>query len=325
MILAGDIGGTKTILAFFACDEERVVPVNERVFPSKQYGYFIEVLQEFLKDRRPEVRIACFGVAGPVIDGRCEATNLPWTVDAGQISQHFGIASVSLLNDLEATAYGILGFTEKDYSVLNQGQDKLQGNKAIIAAGTGLGEAILLWDGLHYRPSASEGGHVDFAPRNSIEIKLLEYLLKQYTRVSYERILSGPGLFNIYRFLKDMGYGQEPSWLSEMLEKEDPGAVISEMAFAGKADLCVRALDLFVSIYGAEAGNLALKVMATGGVYVGGGIAPKILEKLLNGTFMKAFLDKGRFSSFMKSIPIRVILNDKTALLGAARYACLQD
>lgn len=324
MILAGDIGGTKTILALFTCDGEEIVPVDEQVFPSRSYADFSQVIQEFLKDRGGAFSGACFGVAGPVVNGRCETTNLPWTVDADQIGRRFKISSVALLNDLEATAYGALGLTEKGYFSLNPGQAHVGGNRAVIAAGTGLGEAILFWDGSTHRPSASEGGHSDFAPRNPLEIKLLEYLLKRYTRVSYERILSGPGLWNIYQFLKEAGHGEEPSWLSERLSREDPSSVISEAALAGKAELCVEALDLFVSVYGAEAGNLALRALATGGIYVGGGIAPKILSKLIDGTFMKAFLDKGRFASLMSRIPVQVILDEKTALLGAARYVCIQ-
>jgi len=331
MILAGDIGGTKTILALFTCDGGEIVPVDEQIFPSRSYPGFLQVVDEFLKVGVQHVEPlqkafdgACFGVAGPVVNGRSETTNLPWIVDADQIGRQFKISSVALLNDVEATAYGALGLTEKGYGSLNPGQAHAAGNRAVIAAGTGLGEAILFWDGSTHRPSASEGGHSDFAPRNPLEIKLLEYLLKRYTRVSYERVLSGPGLWNIYQFLKEAGHGEEPSWLSERLSKEDPPSVISEAALAGKAELCVKALDLFASVYGAEAGNLALKTLAIGGIYVGGGIAPKILSKLIDGTFMKTFLDKGRFASLMSRIPVRVILDEKTALLGAARYACLQ-
>ena len=205
------------------------------------------------------------------------------------------------------------------------GSPNKEGNRAVIAAGTGLGEAVLFWDGSSHRPSPSEGGHVDFAPRNPLEIRLLEHLLKRYRRVSYERVLSGPGLVNIYEFLKETGRGEEPPWLSEKLKRENPPSVISHGAIEENVPLCVEALDLFASIYGAEAGNLALKVLTTGGIYLGGGIAPKILPKLTDGTFMKSFLDKGRFSPLMHRIPVGVILNEKTALLGAARYACSDE
>ncbi len=254
-----------------------------------------------------------------MVNNRCETTNLPWVVDAAGLGAAFGISSVTLLNDLEATAHYALDLTDKEYCTLNAGQPESEGNKAVIAAGTGLGEAILFWDGSRYKPSASEGGHSDFAPRNPLEMRLLEYMLNHFPRVSYERVLSGPGLFKIYQFLKETGQGEEPSWLSERLSREDSSAVISEAALTGKSELCVKALDMFVSLYGAEAGNLALKALATGGVYIGGGIAPKILDKLMDGTFMGAFIEKGRYSSLMNRIPVRVIINEKAALLGAAR------
>jgi glucokinase len=323
MILAGDIGGTKTYLALFRAEGGQLIQVRQEIFSSQAYAGLEEVIQKFLLKSEGSIESACFGVAGPVIKGRCETTNLPWVVDAEQIGKQFGIPSVALLNDLEATAYGALGLTEKEYCIINQGRTDIQGNRAVIAAGTGLGEAILFWDGVGFRASASEGGHTDFAPRNSIEINLLEYLLKSFDRVSYERVLSGQGLFDIYRFLRDTGHGVEPPWLSVKLAAGDPAAVISEVALARKADLCVKALEMFVSIYGAEAGNLALKSMATGGVYIGGGIAPKILDALLDGRFLKAFLDKGRYSQLMGQIPVRVILNEKAAILGAARFSLL--
>ena len=318
MILAGDIGGTKTILALTASKGKQTV-LAEQTFPSQRYASLKDVVEEFLKGRGEPIESACFAVAGPVVDGRCETTNLPWRVDAAVFGATLGIPSVTLLNDLEATAYYALDLTEKEYCILNAGQPQSEGNRAVIAAGTGLGEAILFWDGSRYKPSASEGGHSDFAPRNSLEIRLFEYMLKHFPRVSYERVLSGPGLFMIYQFLKEIGHGEEPPWLSKRLRQEDSSAVISEVALNGKSELCVKALDLFVSLYGAEAGNLALKALATGGVYVGGGIAPKVLGKLTDGTFMKAFVEKGRYSSLMNRIPVRVIINEKAALLGAAR------
>ncbi|MBI5747321.1 MAG: glucokinase [Nitrospirae bacterium] len=325
MILAGDIGGTKTHLILFRVEGGQLIQIRQEIFPSQAYAGLEEVIQGFLLKSEGAIDSACFGVAGPVMDGKCKTTNLPWIVDSEKIGKVFGIQKVVLLNDLEATAYGALGLAEKEYLILNLGQTVLQGNRAVIAAGTGLGEAILFWDGLGFRTSASEGGHTDFAPRNSIEIRLLEYLLKSFDRVSYERVLSGQGLFNIYRFLRDTGHGEEPPWLSARLSGEDPAAVISDAALSRKADLCVKALEIFVSIYGAEAGNLALKSMATGGVYIGGGIAPKILDALLDGRFMKSFIDKGRYSTLMGQIPVRVILNENTALLGAARFILLTD
>lgn len=329
-ILAGDIGGTKTLLGLFS-EEEGMPLIREEIFASRRYSDFNEVLQAFLKEEKSALRGACFGVAGPVLNGRCETTNLPWIVDANRIARRFALPFVALLNDLEATAYGTLTLTERDYLFLSAGAPERlasetagRGNRAIIAAGTGLGEGILFWNGSRYQPSASEGGHADFAPRNPVQVALLEFLWKKYPTVSYERILSGPGLFNVYQFFREAAGGEEPPWLSRRLAEEDPAAVISEMALEGKVDLCVKALDLFVSVYGAEAGNLALKAMATGGVYIGGGIAPKILEKLRDGTFMEAFIEKGRFKSFMSGIPVGVIVHGKTGLLGASYYASLR-
>jgi len=357
MILAGDIGGTKSNLALFAVKGEvltphqagvRFIPIVEQTFSSREYASLEDVIREFLsgqavkkslsggenRDAGNHIGAACFGVAGPVVEDRCETPNLPWIISTSELKRALGLEIVELINDLEATGYGIPALRGEELIMLNQAVPR-QGHAALIAAGTGLGEALLYWDGDSFRPTASEGGHADFAPRNVVEIELLRYLLDRFPHVSYERVLSGPGLFNIYKFLRDSGYGEEPPWLAEKLgEAEssmqvvttgaaDPGAIISEAALARQSELCVKALDLFVSVYGAEAGNLALKFVAVGGVYVGGGIAPKILGKLQDGTFMKAFTDKGRLSPLVTSVPVWVILNPKTALYGAARRAAL--
>jgi glucokinase len=248
---------------------------------------------------------------------------LAWVVDARLVAGELGLQAVGLINDLEANAWGIGVLERDDLAVLNAGAPDAEGNQAIISAGTGLGEAGLAWDGTQHRPFATEGGHSDFAPRNHLEMELLDYLLKQFRRVSYERVVSGPGLLNIYRFLRDTGRGEEPAWLAEKLRDQDPGAVVSQAALDGKSDLCVQALDLFVSLYGAEAGNLALKLLATGGVYLGGGIAPKIISKLQDSIFLNAFTAKGRLKPLLQAMPVRVILNDRTALLGAARCAAM--
>lgn len=321
LILAGDLGGTKTHLALFRERKKELIPIREQLFPSQKYRNLEEIVLEFLAEDRAPVGRACFGIAGPVIAGRGRITNLPWMVDAVALRAAFGIPSVRLLNDVEATAYGTLALTEEDLITLHRGDPDLWGSRALIAAGTGLGEALLIWNGIRYLPSASEGGHCDFAPRNEMEIRLLEYLLRRFPTVSYERVLSGPGLFNIYRFLKDAGEGEEPRRLADRLAAENPAAVIAEAALAGTDKRCMQALDLFVSIYGAEAGNLALKGMVLGGVYLGGGIAPKIRAKLAEGAFMNAFREKGRLASLMDRITVKVILNEKTGLLGAARFA----
>lgn len=323
MILAGDIGGTKTNLALFEADGVQLKPIVEATFPSHEHTGLEDIVQRFLSAHAVRVEQASFGVAGPVRHGRCEAVNLAWVVDAQPLACLLGLETVGLINDLEANAYGIAALTPQDLIVLNAGTPEAEGNAAVIAAGTGLGEAGLYWDGKRHRPFASEGGHADFAPRRALEVELLRYLLAEFEHVSWERVLSGPGLYNVYRFLRDTGRGVEPPWLRKEMRQHDPSAAISRAGLAGTCGLCVQALDLFVSLYGAEAGNLALKVMATGGVFIGGGIAPKIIDKLKAGTFMQAFMGKGRLKPLLEAMPVRVILNDKTALLGAARYAAL--
>lgn len=325
VILAGDIGGTKTRLAMFQADGNRLRPLQQQMFQSRDYSGLGEILHEWLSRQPRSIRTACLGVAGPVVNGRCKVTYLPWTIDARQIGKVFGIPRVVLLNDLEAMAYGTLCLTDRDAFTLNPGRPQPEGNRCVIAAGTGLGEAMLIWDGRRYRPSASEGGHTDFAPRNPLERMLLEYLSRRFPRVSYQQVLSGPGLLNIYEFLKHAGQAKEPSWLANRIAREDPAAVIAETALAGTARLCVKTLDVFLSVYGAEAGNLALKTLATGGVYIGGGMASKILEGLRKGIFMEAFLHKTPLVSWMRRLPVLVILNEHTGLLGAARYGLQAD
>jgi glucokinase len=324
MIIAGDIGGTHTRLAFFTVEGERLKCVAEETFPSRAHRGLAEIVSQFLSKRSVTISSACFGIAGPIKNGRCEATNLPWVVDARQLADTFGLPVVFLINDLEANAYGIATLAPTDYLVLNAGALDARGNAAVIAAGTGLGEAGLYWDGKVHHPFATEGGHVDFAPRTPLETELLHFLLRKHTRVSYERVLSGPGLFTLYQFLRETKRGEEPAWLTAELQQQNPAATITQAALAGRSALCEQALDLFVSLYGAEAGNLALKVMATAGVFIGGGIAPKIVQKLSTPLFMDAFRAKGRMQPVLEAIPVRVILNDQTALFGAARYAMLQ-
>jgi len=329
MILAGDVGGTKSNLALFTFKGGQLSPVVEHTLPSQDYTGLEDVVREFLRqanNQKPpttidEISGACFGVAGPVVDDRCETPNLPWIISGQGLRRVLGLEAVKLVNDLEATGYGIGSLASDKFVTLNEGSPRGKGNAALIAAGTGLGEAMLYWNGEDFIPIASEGGHADFAPRNALEIELLRYLLDRFDRVSYERVLSGPGLLSIYNFLKDSGYGEESGWLTERLEQGDPSAEISKAALANENAMCVQAQDMFVSIYGAEAGNLALKVKAIGGLFVGGGIAPKIIDKLRDGTFMRAFTHKGRLSPVLESIPVRVILDPKTALYGAARFA----
>jgi glucokinase len=294
--------------------------LSEKTFLSKNYKGLENILVDFLRGER-EIASACFGVAGPVTEEVVIATNLPWWIDIQSLQRVLPLKKVEVINDLVANAYGISVLKRNDFEILNVGKIK-KGSQALISAGTGLGEAILFWDGQQHVPAPSEGGHAEFGPRNHLEMELFHYLSDYFDHVSYERVLSGEGLFHIYQFLKDSKrFGSEPPWLSEKMKGEDPAEVISEMARLKKNKLCRKALDLFTSIYGATAGNLALQVMAIGGVYIGGGIAPRIIWKLKDGAFMKAFKDKGRLSHIVAHIPVRVIMNERTALLGAASRA----
>jgi glucokinase len=323
MILAGDIGGTKTNLALFEKAADGQLSKREgQTFSSHDHTGLEAVITEFLSGRELPIDAAAFGVAGPVIDGVCRATQLPWIVSKASLQDVLRIGDVWVINDLEATAYGVPTLGEEQLVTLNPGQKTHGGNIAVIAAGTGLGEAALIWDGAHYHAMASEGGHVDFAPRNELEIELLRYMLTIKHRISYERIISGQGIVNIYNFFKTGGRAEEPEWLKHEIEaSEDAAPIISQAALTKRAEICVRALDLFVSIYGAQAGNLALTVSATGGVFVGGGIAPKIIEKLTDGTFLEAYKDKGRLSPLVEAAHVSVIMEPLTALIGAGSYA----
>lgn len=319
MILAGDIGGTHTRLALVEMKDKDFRFLSEAVFKSREEPNLESILQKFLAKQIITVTRVCLGVAGPIRQGVCKTTNLPWVINSQKIARQLKVDKVDLINDLEAQAYGIECLKTEDFEVLNPGITDAKGNRAIVSAGTGLGEGILFWDGKRHRPFASEGGHADFAPRNPLEMDLLKFLLDRYDRVSTERVISGQGLVNIYQFLKKKGNVEEPGWLTDALHRDDPAAVISTNAMNQKSRLCMDALNLFVSLYGAESGNLALKVLATGGVYLGGGIAPRIVAKLKEPIFLNAFTDKGRMQTLMQTIPVRVILNEKTALIGAAR------
>ena len=324
MILAGDIGGTKTVIGLFERTPEGVGQQAESVFPSADHASLEEIVSDFLRHHESaRIDAACFGVAGPVIDGRAKTTNLPWVIEEESLTRATGSPQVRLLNDLEAAAYGMLHLGPDERSVLNAGERVgRRGNVAVIAAGTGLGEALLIWDGQRHQPVATEGGHASFAPTNEREIALLEFLQRKLQgHVSTERVLSGPGLFNVYRFLRSSSGEPEPDWIAEHMQRKDSSAVVSQLALEGKDAVCADALEMFVSLYGAEAANLALKCLAVGGVFVGGGIAPKILPALLRGTFMRAFTNKGRFSELLRSLEVSVALNQRAPLLGAAHFA----
>jgi glucokinase len=321
-ILAGDIGGTNTRLAI--CEHpETLTAADVHTFPSRDHASLGEVVEKFLAGAQAPA-LACFGVAGPVTKGRGVVTNLPWVVDAAEMSARFG-AKVAVINDLEANAYGLPTLAPTAFTALNDGASDPVGNLGLISAGTGLGEAGLFWDGRTHRPWACEGGHTSFAPDDELEEELLRWRRRDLAHVSWERFVSGPGLVTLYEFLRETKRGEEPAWLAEELREEDPGASISKAALAGTSELAVKALDLFVDLYGAEAGNLALKVMASGGLYVGGGIAPRIIAKLRGGAFMKRFVAKGRMQPLLEAMPVRVVLDDLTALRGSFRRAELLE
>ena len=322
LVLAGDIGGTKTELALFSVHGDKLRIESQRRFLSKRYSGLIPVLRDYLSSTGPKIEASCFGVAGAVVDGQVTTPNLPWMVEVEEVRRALKLDAVTLLNDLEAAAYGIFTLDNDEFFTLNEGTIRHSGNKALIAAGTGLGQAILYDDGRHFHPLASEAGHADFAPRNEIEIDLLRYLIGRVGHVSYERVLSGPGLVTLYRFLKEVrGMAEPPELIERLAVAEDSAAVISQAALANEFEVCVAALDLFVSVYGAEAGNLALRAKSVRGLYIGGGIAPKILAKLKDGAFMRTFGDKGRYSDLLAAIPVQVVLNDHAALRGAAYFA----
>jgi glucokinase len=324
MILAGDIGGTSTRLAYFEPKNGRLLPVVEEVKRSGDYRTLEAAVLEFTGKHTYAVSHACFGIAGPVSNRRVQTPNLPWHIDAEVLESALGINKVFLINDLEANAHGLIQLTERDFAVLAPGVLGAVGNAAVISAGTGLGEAGLYWDGVSHHPFAGEGGHADFAPANELQVELWSYLRKKFSgHVSWERVLSGPGQFNIYQFLRDTGKGQEEAWLQEEIKAGDPSAAISRNGLSGKSPLCEQAVNLFVDIYGAAAGNAALKFLALGGIFIGGGIAPKILPKLKDPRFIRAFYDKGRLHTLLERIPVKVVLNDKTALLGAGNVAMM--
>lgn len=329
MILAGDVGGTKAHLALYDFAKGRLHAIRDKKFPAHEFQSLDAVVNEFLAGDgtnratdREQILAACFGLPGPVREGRLKLTNLPWTLDVRDLSRSLSIQHVFLINDLEANGYGIPELAPDKIFTLHKGDENATGHRGLVSAGTGLGEALLIWNDKMHRPIPSEGGHCDFAARSNREIALLEYLRSTLKgRVSFERVVSGLGIQNIYNFLRDVERLDEPKWLCDRMAGEDPNVVIGECAEDGSSSICFETMKTFASAYGAEAGNLALKVLATGGIYLGGGIAPKRMKTLQNGFFMQAFLDKGRMSPLLQSIPVRIILDDTCALLGAAAYA----
>jgi glucokinase len=327
MILAGDVGGTKVHLALYNFAGGRLAAVRDCKFPAHEFATLDEVVKAFLaqgSEQKDEIVAACFGCPGPVRDGRLKLTNLPWTLDERELEKSVGIKHIFLINDLEANGYGIPELAPDKVFTLHEGDAAAVGHRGLVSAGTGLGEALLIWDAKtqRHRPLASEGGHCDFAPRDDRDVALLQYLRRTLKgRVSFERVVSGIAIKGVYEFLRDDQKMDEPAWLRERMEKEDPNAVIGQCGEDGSSEICAETLRIFVSAFGAEVGNVALKVLAVGGMYVGGGIAPKILKTMQSGVFTKSFLDKGRLSPLLEAMPVRVILDETCALLGAAAFA----
>jgi len=325
MILAGEIGGTRTRLAAYQTEGNRLQLVVEKNYMSQEHASMAEILPQFIRGEGVPVHSACFGVAGPVRGGRSKISNLPWVIDAKDLGQQLKLNSVGLLNDLEAYAYGIDALDSNDFITISEGSADAEGNRAVISAKTGLGVAGLYWDGFRHHPFACEGGHADFAPKDAIQTELLVYLQKKYGRVSCERVLSGPGIKSIYEFLRDMHKAEEPAWLRDQLAAApDAPALISQTAMEGKAAICAQTMSIFVSVFGAEAGNCALHYMTTGGIFIGGKIAAKIEKTMRAPEFMRSFLDKGRMGDLLKDMPVKIIVNDDCGLLGAARYTLVQ-
>jgi glucokinase len=328
MILAGDVGGTKVHLALYRFQRGTLQHVRDEKFAAPQYPNLQSIVREFLGSKEQQasdkIEAACFGAPGPVRKNVIQVTNLPWTLDTHELARDLHIHHLFLINDLEANGYGINELRADQIFTLSEGDSGQVGNRGLIAAGTGLGEGLLIWDGKTHTPMASEGGHCDFGPHNDLEVELLRYLRadpKMNGHVSWERVCSGIGLKNIYTFLRDCKKMNESARLRQRMSEEDPNAVIGELGTSGADELCTKALDVFVSIYGSEAGNLALKILAHGGMYIGGGIAPKILKKMQDGTFMRGFCDKGRMHDLVATMPVRIILESRAALMGAASYA----
>ena len=323
-VLAGDVGGTKTNLGLYHADEEVVTLAFEKTYHSAAYSSCIDIVKDFLSESTNAGKSIpnriCLGVAGPVVHGKVEITNLSWELNAEEIRIASGVSEVFLLNDLEATAYGLAGLCDDDFLTICEGNRDVKGNIAIIAPGTGLGEAGLISDGAFYHPFSTEGGHTDFAPRTVIDIKLFQYLQNKYGIVSWERVIAGPGIHDIYEFLVNVIQRVQPEWLKEAIQKDDPSAVISQTALDEKDAACVETLQLYIRYLARESSNLALKMKATGGLFLGGGIPPKITSLLQYNIFYDNFLDCDRMQHLLKNIPIRIILNSNTALIGAAYF-----
>jgi len=318
IVLAGDIGATKSNLALFKVEGDHVASLHEAKYKSNEYNNIIELTDAFTRDILPLPDSICFGVAGPVLNGHAKLSNINWEIDSAELSNHFKVKNVQLINDLEATAFGLAMLNEKDVAMIHKGNDAPVGNAAVIAPGTGLGEAGLYWDGNYYHPFATEGGHSDFAPRNEFDFELYTFLQKKFGHVSWERLVCGHGIVNIYEFLRDEKKREEPGWLKEKFINDDAAAVISQHAM--QSEICIETMLLFIRYLAYESANLVLKLKATGGLFIGGGIAPQIVSLFENYAFNGPFCQSGRLNYLLEKVPVKIILNTKSALLGAAFY-----
>ncbi|MCO5241084.1 MAG: glucokinase [Chitinophagaceae bacterium] len=321
IVFAADIGATKTNLAFYKTEHNTCRLLQEAKLISKEYKNIAQLTRDFTRDA-PQPDAICFGVAGPVLNGHATLSNLQWEIDIRDIATQFPGANVHLINDLEATAYGLAVLGEKDVQVIHKGSITPVGNAAVIAPGTGLGEAGLYWDGSCFHPFATEGGHADFAARNNLDFELYTFLQQQFGHVSWERLVCGPGIVNIYRFLRDVKHGEEPGWLAQQMQHADAAATISR--HIDQSELCKMTMQYFIRYLAYESANLVLKLNATGGLFIGGGIVPQIIPLLENDTFYSSFRQSGRLNFLLEKVPVKVILNPQTALLGAAYYAATQ-
>lgn len=321
-VLAGDVGGTNTRLAVCEVNDGKVLRLVEEIQPSDPALSFRDIVRKFLTDHKVQVRSVCFGLPGPVRGRRVKLTNLPWIIDADELERELGMPMVALINDLEANAHGLGTLSSADMKVVREGASDLRGNAGLVSAGTGLGEAGMHYIGGVLHPFPTEGGHTEFAPTNDLEIDLLRFLQAKFgSHVSWERVVSGPGMVNLYEFLREREPEGEPTWLAEEMASSDPASVIVRYALEGNNELCTRTLELFLELYGAEAGNFALKILASGGIYLGGGIAPRLANVIGDSKFVQRFDAKGRLRHLVEQITIKVVLNDKAALQGAALYA----
>ncbi len=322
IVLAGDLGGTKTELALFEIKNGKLVSIKHQRFATSDHDTFVKAIHEFHGDEISKIDAACLGVAGVVDGDKVRGVNFAWEIDAKKLESDLNIKRVSLINDLHANAYGLSALKDSDFKNLTKGEN-VKGNAAIISPGTGLGEAGMYWDGSHYHPFATEGGHCSFSPSDTLDMELWNYLNKEFGHVSWERVVSGQGIYNIYQFLRTYRKAKEPKWLTGQFQTEDPAISISTAALQNKDAVCVETLQLFVKYLAVESAQLALKTKASGGIFIGGGIAPKIIDFIDKKEFYKNFINVGRLEHLLKTIPVRIVLNDKTALMGAAYYAAM--